>query len=56
MSIRATGSHPRLQLLTVGELLEEARIDMPPPGSSVSFKRARVQQAAAEERALFGGE
>jgi len=33
--------HPRLQLLTVEELLEGKRIDMPPTRGNVTFKRAQ---------------
>ena len=35
------GKHPRLQILTVAELLEGARVDAPPTGQvSVTFKKA----------------
>ena len=34
-------SHPRLQILTIAELLEGKTIDMPPAGQvSVTFKKA----------------
>jgi hypothetical protein len=34
------GKHPRLQLLTVGELLDGRRIDMSPLSGSLTFRRA----------------
>ena len=34
------GQHPRIQLLTVEELLEGKRIDMPPLSGNVTFRRA----------------
>ncbi len=39
------GMHPRLQLLTVEELLDGATIDMPPQQASVTFKRAPKAKA-----------
>lgn len=33
------GQHPRIQILTVEELLEGKRIDMPPMSGSLTFKR-----------------
>ncbi|CAN5875991.1 hypothetical protein BH20ACT7_BH20ACT7_09180 [soil metagenome] len=48
------GAHRRLQLLTVGELLGGKRIDMPPPGTSVTYKRApKHTPQAAETGSLF---
>jgi hypothetical protein len=43
------GKHPRLQLLTVEELLDDATIDMPPQQSSVTFKRAPKAKAKPDE-------
>ncbi len=43
------GKHPRLQLLTVEELLDDATIDMPPQQSSVTFKRAPKAKAKRDE-------
>lgn len=34
------GQHPHIQLLTVGELLDGKRIDMPPLSGSLTFRRA----------------
>ena len=43
--------HPRLQVLTVGELLEGKRIDMPPVGQvSVTFKKAAKAKAETPEQ------
>jgi site-specific DNA-methyltransferase (adenine-specific) len=43
------GKHPRLQLLTVEELLGDATIDMPPQQSSVTFKRAPKAKVKQDE-------
>ncbi len=41
MYVSPWGTHPRLQLLTVAELLEGKRIDCPPPSQvNVTFKKA----------------
>jgi len=46
--------HPRLQILTVAELLEGKTIDMPPVGQvSVTFKKAPKVKAAAAEQLLL---
>jgi len=45
----AWGKHPRLQLLTVEELLAGDRIDMPPQQASVTFKQAPKAQAKPTE-------
>ena len=43
--------HPRLQLLTVAELLEGKAIDMPPVGQvSVTFKKAAKAKAETPEQ------
>jgi DNA modification methylase len=34
------GKHPRIQLLTISELLEGRRVDMPPLSGSLNFKRS----------------
>jgi site-specific DNA-methyltransferase (adenine-specific) len=45
------GDHPRIQLLTIEELLDGRRIDMPPPGTSVTYKRApRAEREVAAEQ------
>lgn len=52
------GRHPKLQILTVGELLDGGRIDMPPVRqTSVTYKRApKVISKAAEQPRIFGKE
>ncbi|MGN6276322.1 MAG: DNA methyltransferase [Solirubrobacterales bacterium] len=48
------GKHPRIQLLTVAELLEGNRIDMPPLSGNLTFRRApRVERRRAMARPLF---
>ena len=49
------GNHPRLQLLTVGELLEGKGIDYPAPRqTNVTIKRAeRAKKSDGENRPLF---
>lgn len=50
------GQHPKLQILTVGELLVGKRLDIPPVRQvSVTYKRApKVLSKAAEQRRIFG--
>lgn len=50
------GQHPRLQLLTVRELLEGGQIDSPPVRqTSVTYRRApRAATKAAEQQRLYG--
>lgn len=43
------GRHPRIQLLTVGELLAGRRIDYPPAQTNVTFRRAPKAIAEAPE-------
>jgi site-specific DNA-methyltransferase (adenine-specific) len=52
------GTHPKMQIVTVGELLDGQRIDMPPVRqTSVTFKRApKAAPKAAEQRSIFGGD
>lgn len=52
------GQHPRLHILTVGELLAGGRIDMPPiRQTSVTYKRApKAIPKAAKQREIFGRE
>ena len=52
------GNHAKLQIVTVGELLEGKRIDMPPiRQTSVTYKPApKVKLKAAEQRPLYGKE
>jgi site-specific DNA-methyltransferase (adenine-specific) len=48
------GRHPKLQVLTVEDLLHGQRIDMPPAGASVTYKKApRSVRPAAEQDDLF---
>jgi hypothetical protein len=43
--------HPRLQILTIKELLEGKRIDMPPPGQvNVTFQRAPKARGESDAR------
>jgi len=45
------GKHPRIQLLTVGELLEGARIDYPQTtGSNVTYKKAQAAKVSAGDQ------
>jgi len=48
------GKHPRLQILTVGELLEGKQVDMPPVRqTNVTFKRApRAKRRDGEQLGL----
>lgn len=49
-----TTKHPRIQILTVGELLAGARIDMPPTRDLRTFKRAkRAKKTAKKGPELF---
>jgi hypothetical protein len=52
------GRHPKLQILTVDELLAGAKIDMPPAGASVTFKKAEKPEplSTAATDQLFDGE
>jgi hypothetical protein len=52
--IGSWGQHPRLQLLTIEELLAEHRIDMPPLTGNLSFPRApRVEHQRPTTEPLF---
>jgi DNA modification methylase len=50
------GTHPKLQIVTVGDLLEGKKLDAPPSRqTSVTYKRApKAAQKAAEQRDIFG--
>ncbi len=50
------GKHPRLQLLTIGELMRGAKVDYPPAGQvDATFKRApRVREEMSEEVDFLG--
>ena len=50
------GQHPRLQIVTVGELLAGKRLDIPPVRqTSVTYKRApKALSKAAEQPGIFG--
>ena len=45
------GRHARIQLLTVEELLEDRRIDMPPPGTNVTFRKAPKTRTTGAKQA-----
>ncbi len=48
------GAHPKLQIVTVAELLEGRRLDAPPSRqTSVTYKQARRAQKVAEEQTEF---
>jgi site-specific DNA-methyltransferase (adenine-specific) len=48
------GKHPRIQLLTVSELLDGKRIDMPPLSGSLTFRRApKVERRQPTTEPLF---
>ncbi len=55
MYVSPWGTHPRLQLLTVAELLEGKRIDCPPPSQvNLTFKKApKAKASAADAASLF---
>lgn len=45
------GKHPKIQLLTIGELLAGKRVDMPPAtGVNVTFKKARRRHGSGTEQ------
>ena len=50
------GQHPRVQILTVGELLAGKRLDAPPPRqTSLTYKRApKALKKAGEQAEIFG--
>jgi hypothetical protein len=49
--------HPRIQLLTVGELLDGKKVDMPQSNANVTLKKApRVVEAPAPKPKLPGME
>ena len=48
------GKHPKIQLLTVSELLAGARIDMPPAkGVNVTYKMARKSEFGGDDQMLL---
>jgi len=48
------GDHPRIQLLTVDELLDGKRIDMPPLSGNLTFRRApRIERRRPVPEPLF---
>jgi len=48
------GKHPRIQILTVAELMEGRRIDMPPLSGNLTFRRTpRAERRRPLERPLF---
>jgi DNA modification methylase len=48
------GKHPRIQLLTIPELLDGRRIDMPPLSGNLTFRRApRVERRRPTTEPLF---
>jgi hypothetical protein len=50
------GKHPRIQLLTIRDLLNGKKIDMPPMTGSLTFRRAQRQSRYAETSSLFNRE
>jgi hypothetical protein len=51
------GKHPRIQLVTVEDLLTGKGIDRPPAQTSVTFKRApKAAPKAGEQPTIFGVE
>jgi hypothetical protein len=52
------GQHPKLQIVTVGELLAGKRLDIPPVRqTSVTYRRApKALPKAAEQGRIFGTE
>jgi DNA modification methylase len=48
------GKHPRIQILTIGELLDGRRIDMPPLSGNLTFRRApRIERRRPTTQPLF---
>jgi hypothetical protein len=48
------GKHPRIQLLTIGDLLRGVRVDMPPAkGVNVTFKKARKHSSGGDEQMML---
>ncbi len=48
------GKHPRIQLLTVGELLGGTRIDMPPMSGNLTFRKGRkIERLQPRTEPLF---
>jgi len=45
-------SHPHIQLLTVGELLDGKKLDRPPSRADATFKRARRAKRSSQQPAL----
>jgi site-specific DNA-methyltransferase (adenine-specific) len=52
------GTHPRLQIVTVGELLEGKKLDAPPARqTSVTYKRApKAAPKTGVQRGMFGSD
>lgn len=50
------GKHPRIQILTVAELLEGKRIDYPPTRANVTFKKAPQSKAIEAEQLHLAAE
>jgi len=51
------GEHPRLQILTIAELLAGKKIDMPPLAQvNVTFKKAPAKKSNANQPELPGNE
>jgi len=45
--------HPRVQILTIEDLLDGARIDMPRSGSRETFRQAPAARRRSETGSLF---
>lgn len=51
------GTHPKIQIVTVEELLGGARIEMPPRGATVTFKKDdKYVEEAPPNEVLFEAE
>ncbi len=50
------GKHPRIQLLTIGELLDGRSIDYPHPANVTHRRAQRARAAEAEPMELFAAE
>ena len=49
------GQHPRVQILTVGELLAGRKLDAPPRQTSLTYKRApKARKEAGAQAEMFG--
>jgi hypothetical protein len=47
--------HPRVQLLTIADLLDGKQVDLPPTGDVRTFKASPRSRVAADGSTLFDG-